>query len=173
MAEVDLELASRRELFQYVSSNPGVHFRAIVDEFEYAKGTVQYHLRWLTEHELVTASDDGKYTRYYSAADFDETDRIVMNALRRKYSRRVLAHLLVDGPLSTTVLSDRLDKATSTVSWHLSTLSDADLVSKERDGRRVVYDVTDPDHVTSLYVAHQRTITDRVVDNLLGLWDAY
>ncbi|MFB6121475.1 MAG: winged helix-turn-helix transcriptional regulator, partial [Halobacteriaceae archaeon] len=118
-------------------------------------------------------SDDGKYTRYYPAADFDEADQTVMNALRREYSRRILAHLLSDGPLSTTELSDRLDKAQSTVSWHLSKLADADLVTKERDGRSVVYEVTNPDRVTYLYTIHRQSFTDRVVDRLLGLWDGY
>ncbi|MFB6352744.1 MAG: winged helix-turn-helix transcriptional regulator, partial [Halobacteriales archaeon] len=122
---------------------------------------------------LIEVSDDGKYTRYYPAAEFDATDRAVMNALRREYSRRILAHLLVDGPLSTTTLSDRLGKAQSTVSWHLSKLADAGLVTKERDGRRVVYAVSDARRVNSLYATYRRSFTDKVVDRLLGLWDGY
>ena len=173
MADPDLELESRRALYQHVADNPGVHFRALLEEFEYAQGTIQYQLRWLTDEGLVEESDDGKYTRYYPAAEFDAADRDVMNALRREYSRRILAHLVVDGPLSTTELSERLDKAKSTVSWHLSNLSDAGLVTKERDGRSVVYEVSDPDRVTYLYTVHQLSFTDKVVDRLLGLWDNY
>lgn len=173
MSEPDLELESRRALYQYVADNPGVHFRALLDEFGYAKGTIQYQLRWLADEDLVEVSDDGKYTRYYPTAEFGEADRTVMNALRRKYSRRILAHLLADGPLSTTELSDRLDKSKSTISWHLSNLSEAALVTKERDGRSVVYEVSDPDRVTYFYTVYQRSFTDRVVDRLLGLWDSY
>lgn len=173
MGESDLELASRRAIYQHVVANPGVHFRAILDEFDYAQGTIQYQLRWLDEHDLVEVSDDGKYTRYYPVADFDDADRVVMNALRRKYSRRILAQLLAAGPLTTTQLSERLDKAKSTVSWHLSNLAEAGLVRKERDGRRVVYEVSDPEHVKYLYTVHRRSFTDRVVDRLLGLWDGY
>nr|WP_231751622.1 metalloregulator ArsR/SmtB family transcription factor [Halogeometricum sp. CBA1124] len=96
-----------------------------------------------------------------------------MNALRREYSRRILAHLLTDGPLSTTELSDRVDKAQSTVSWHLSKLAEANLVTKERDGRSVVYEINDPDRIKYLYTVHQRSFTDKVVDRMLGLWDGY
>jgi len=173
MSEPDLELDSRRALYQHIADNPGVHFRALLDEFEYAKGTVQYQLRWLADDGLVEVADDGKFTRYYPAAEFDEADRTVMNALRRKYSRRVLAHLLADGPLSTTELGDRLEKSKSTISWHLSNLAEAGLVTKEREGRSVVYEVSDPDRVRYLYTVHQRSFTDRVVDRLLGLWDSY
>ncbi|MDQ2074533.1 metalloregulator ArsR/SmtB family transcription factor [Haloarcula sp. H-GB4] len=173
MSEPDLELDSRRAIYQRVADTPGVHFRALLNDLEYAQGTLQYHLRWLADEGLIDVSDDGKYTRYYPAAEFDEGDQAVMNALRREYSRRILAHLLADGPLSTTELSDRLDKAQSTISWHLSKLSEADLVTKERDGRSVVYEVSDPDQVKYLYTIHQRSFTDKVVDRILGLWDGY
>lgn len=173
MPEPDLELASRRAIYQHVADNPGLHFRALLDDLDYAKGTLQYHLQWLVNEDLVEVSDDGKYTRYYPTAAFDETDQAVMNALRREYSRRILAHLLADGPLTTTELSERLEKAQSTVSWHLSNLSDAGLLTKERNGRRVVYDVTDPERVTYLYTTYRRTFTDRIVDRLLDLWDSY
>jgi len=173
MTDPDLELASRRAIYQRIADTPGVHFRALLEELEYAQGTLQYHLRWLADEELVDVSSDGKYTRYYPAAEFDEADRAVMNALRREYSRRILAHLLADGALSTTQLSDRLDKAQSTVSRHLSNLATADLVTKEREGRSVVYEVSNPDRVKYLYTVHQRSFTDKVVDRILGLWDNY
>jgi len=173
MPDSDLELDSRRTIYQRIADTPGVHFRALLDELEYAQGTLQYQLRWLADEGLIDVSDDGKYTRYYPAVEFDEADRTVMNALRREYSRRILAHLLADGPLSTTQLTDRLDKAQSTVSWHLSKLAEADLVTKERDGRSVVYEVSDPDRVEYLYTVHQLSFTDKVVDRILGLWDGY
>lgn len=173
MNEGDIEVASRRAIYQEIADSPGIHFRALLDTLPYAQGTLQYHLRQLADEDLIDVSNDGKYTRYYPAADFDEAEQTVMNALRREYSRRILAHLLADGPLSTTDLSDRLDKAQSTVSWHLSKLADADLVTKERDGRRVVYDVEKPDRVKYLYTIHQQSFTDRVVDRLLGLWEGY
>ena len=173
MSEPDLELDSRRAIYQRIADTPGIHFRALLEELDYAQGTLQYQLRWLADEGLIEASDDGKYTRYYPEADFDEADQTVMNALRREYSRRILAHLLADGPLSTNELSDRIGKADSTVSWHLSNLADADLVTKDRDGRSVVYRVSDPDRVAYLYTVHRQSFTDRVVDRLLGLWESY
>lgn len=169
----DIELESRRAIYHAIADTPGIHFRALLDELDYAQGTLQYQLRWLAEEGLIDVSDDGKYTRYYPAAEFDDADQTVMNALRREYSRRILAHLLADGALSTTELSDRLGKAQSTVSWHLSKLADADLVAKKRDGQQVLYRVSDPDRVRYLYTIHRKSFTDRIVDRLLGLWERY
>lgn len=173
MTDPELDLESRRAIYQHIVANPGVHFRGLLDALDYAQGTVQYHLRWLEKQGLLEVSDDGKFTRYYSADSFDEVDQLVMNALRREYARRIIAHLLTAGPLTTAQLSDRLGKSPSTVSWHLSKLADAGLVSKERHGRTVAYELADPDRITYLYTIYRKSFTDRVVDRLLDLWDSY
>ncbi|MFB6170804.1 MAG: winged helix-turn-helix transcriptional regulator [Haloarculaceae archaeon] len=166
-------LESRREIYQLVEETPGIHFRRLLDHLEYAQGTVQYHLHQLADEGLVEVADDGKFTRYYPAGEFSEADQAVLNALRRTYSRRVIAYLLAEGPLTTSALSDRMEKSPSTVSWHLSKLHDAGLVEKERDGASVYYSLTDPDRARTLYTVYRGSFTDRLVDRLLGLWDSY
>ncbi|WP_136716331.1 winged helix-turn-helix transcriptional regulator [Halorientalis salina] len=173
-ADVDeLELESRRAIYKAIEATPGIHFRALLDDLEYAQGTLQYHIRWLADADLVESSTDGKYTRYYPEGSFDEGDQAVMNALRRQCARRILAYLVNDGPMTTSELSECIDKAASTVSFHLSQLEAADLVTGERDGRAVQYDVTDPDRIARLYAVHHRSFTDRLVDGLFDLWDSY
>ncbi|MFB6107910.1 MAG: winged helix-turn-helix transcriptional regulator [Haloplanus sp.] len=166
-------LESRREIYQLVADEPGAHFRRLLGRVEYAQGTLQYHLRRLAEDGLVAVEDDGKYTRYYPAEEFSAADRTVMNALRRTYSRRIIAYLLAEGELTTAELSDELGKSRSTVSWHLSKLHDAGLVEKDRRGVAVYYSLVDPDRARRLYTVYRGSFTDRLVDRLLGLWDAY
>lgn len=168
-----LDLESRRTIFQTVSDNPGIHFRELLERLDYAQGTLQYHLRNLERTDLLVSEDDGKYTRYYAAGEFDESDRAVINALRREYARRIIAHLAADGPQTTSGLAERLDKSPSTVSWHLSKLDDAGLVDRDRRGRSVYYVLTDPDRVTYLYTIYRKSLKDRVVDRLFDLWDTY
>src|SRR6056297_3760871 len=79
MSESDLELASRRAIYQQIADTPGIHFRALLKDLDYAQGTLQYHLRWLADEGLLDVSDDGKYTRYYPAETFDDVDRTAMN----------------------------------------------------------------------------------------------
>ena len=167
------ELESRRRIYRLVEDNPGIHFREVLARLDYAQGTVQYHLRRIADEGLIDVADDGQYTRYYPAASFTEADREVMAALRRTYSRRIIAYLLADGPLTTSELADRVEKAPSTVSWHLSKLHDSGLVTKERAGVSVEYALADPDRARYLYTVYQGSFADRLVDRLLGLWNAY
>jgi len=169
---VEPELDSRREIYRTVRGSPGIHFRGLLRELDYAQGTLQYHLRWLVEEGLVETDDDGEYTRYYTA-EFEPEDRAVMNALRREYSRRIVACIAADGPQTTNGLADRLERAPSTISWHLSRLHDAGVVTKERAGQHVEYALDDPERVMRLYTVHKRSFTDRLVDNILGIWEEY
>lgn len=171
-ARAEPELESRRAIYRSVRASPGVHFRGLLRELDYAQGTLQYHLRWLVDEGLVEAVDDGEYTRYYPS-EFEPEDWAVMNALRREYSRRIVAILAAEGPQTTNGLAERLGKAQSTISWHLSRLHDAGVVTKSRVGQSVEYDLEDRDRVMRLYTVHQRSFTDRLVDNVLGIWDDY
>jgi len=169
----DIDLESRREIYTSIDANPGIHFSDLLDRLDYAQGTLQYYVRQLEDEGLVEVSDDGKFTRYYAAGEFASDEQAIMNAFRRKYSRRIIAHLVVDEALTTSQLSDRLGKSPSTVSWHLSKLVDAGVAERNRDGQRVFYRLTDPGRATYLYTVYQGSFTDTVVDRLLGLWNQF
>ena len=167
----EIDLDSRREIYQTIRETPGIHFRELFRHHDYAQGTLQYHVQWLLKHDLLEAESDGEYTRYYPAEDFSSGDKTVLNALRRKYSREIIAHLATDGSLTTTELAERVEKSPSTVSWHLSRLHEVGLVEKERHGRAVVYSLTDRDRVLTLYTAHEASFTDQLLDALLDIWE--
>lgn len=174
MSDDRLELESRREIYASVRDAPGIHVRELERRHDYAKGTLQYHLRELERAGLVEAHDDGKFTRYYASDDgFDDDDRAVLSALRRKNSRRIVAYLAAEGPLSTSELAARIERSPSTTSWHLSRLAEAGVVEKERDGRAVNYSLTDPERVERLYTTYRRSVTDRLLDGVLDVWDGY
>jgi len=174
MSDDRLELESRREIYATIRDAPGVHVRELERRHEYAKGTLQYHLGELERAGLVEAHDDGKFTRYYTSDDaFDSEDRAVLSALRRQNSRRIVAYLAAEGSLSTSGLAERIDRSASTTSWHLSRLAEAGVVEKRRDGREVHYSLADPARVERLYTTYRRSVTDRLLDNLLDVWDGY
>ncbi len=169
----DLELESRRKIYKGIEDNPGINFRGLLDMLDYAQGTLQYHLDWLEKNGIVDVSKDGKYTRYYPSESFEKIDQNVMNALRRKYSRRIIAYLISKGSMSTSELTECIDKSKSTISWHLSKLNEEGLVEKERKGRSVQYSLVDKDKAKYLYTIYNQSFTDKVVDELLGIWDKY
>jgi DNA-binding transcriptional ArsR family regulator len=57
-------------------------------------------------------------------------------------TRRDILDLLRDGPQPVHVIAERFDMARPSVSEHLKTLLDAELVTETRDGRHRIYTVT-------------------------------
>ncbi|MFA5862383.1 MAG: winged helix-turn-helix transcriptional regulator [Candidatus Thermoplasmatota archaeon] len=169
----DPELESRRRIHQTIQQHPGLHFRELLGRVALAQGTLQYHLHGLEADGLVAVSQDGGFTRYYATTRVRPEDRPLMDALRREYARRILAHLVAEGPLTTQALSERIGKAPSTVSWHISRLVDAGLLTRTRAAQEVRYALVDRDRVLYLYTTFRGSFTDRLVDRLLGLWDSY
>lgn len=168
-----LELENRRRIFQTIESHPGLHFRELQSRLGVAHGTLQYHLDRLVDEGLIAVSEDRGFTRYHPKTRLREEDRRLIDALRREYGRRILAHLASEGPLTTQALSARLGRSASTVSWHLARLAENGLVQRERTGQEVQYSLVDGARLVHLYTLYRASFTDRLVDRLLGLWDAY
>jgi len=113
----------------------------------------------------------GDYTGYYARGVFEEGEKMVLEALRRKHARRILAHLLTYPGGSHGDLVDALGKAPSTVSWHLSSLKEEELVEKrEVEEEKGLY-VVEPEKVKRLYLRYERSFFDKLVDGMVELWD--
>src|SRR5438128_11674467 len=65
MDEEFLAVKTRRDLYEFVRRNPGFHLREISRELNLSITLVDYHLRFLEKHELLTSAMDGEYKRYY------------------------------------------------------------------------------------------------------------
>ena len=65
MDEDVLAVKTRRDLYQYVRSNPGFHLREIARALNLSITLADYHLRFLEKNELVSWSMDGEYKRDY------------------------------------------------------------------------------------------------------------
>jgi DNA-binding transcriptional ArsR family regulator len=56
-------------------------------------------------------------------------------------TRREILQLLRDGPKSSGEIAEHFSSAWATISRHLAILRDAELVSTERDGSSIIYDL--------------------------------
>src|SRR5437899_12320346 len=68
MDEEFLAVKTRRDLYEFVRRNPGFHLREISRELNLSITLVDYHLRFLEKHELLTSAVDGEYKRFYPSS---------------------------------------------------------------------------------------------------------
>lgn len=141
-----LENDRRRAVYETIAAEPGTYLSQVSERSDVALSTVRHHVRVLEEEGLVTATKVNGKRRYYLDDDPDEgapTDADVANvelhaALQESAKRDVLEALSRVGASPNGRLADELDCDPSTVSHHLSSLEDAGLVIREKDGRSVV-----------------------------------
>lgn len=165
MSEVRSNIRSR------VRADPGIHFNELVRELDLAAGQTQYHVRKLVRSdELVSERLYGR-THYYPTA-FDPWDRRTLALLRRETCRDVFYFLSEHGPSRPDDVADGLGIARSTLEWHLSHLSEGDLVEKRYDERgHVVLHLVDPERTARLLSRVTPTAPDRLVDRFMRLAD--
>ncbi|WP_280536491.1 ArsR family transcriptional regulator [Halopenitus sp. POP-27] len=156
---------TRDRIRRHVHATPGLHFRRIGRDLDLATGQVQYHLRRLTREGTVVKEPVGGKTHYF-APSFDPWDRRTIAFLRRETARGIVVRLAADGDRRPGTLAADLDLAESTVSWHLSTLAEHDIVEKSPSSPMTV-SLTRPARTAQLVDTVSPSVSDRLVDRFL------
>ena len=161
---------TRTRVRRHVRDTPGTHFNRVGRELDIATGQVQYHLRRLVrDDELVVERVAGR--SHYLDPSFEPWERRTLAFLRRETAREIIVRLHADGPVRQAALTDELDLARSTVSWHASTLADAGIVERSAD-RPVSLTLARPDRTAELLDTVSPSLPDRIVDRFVRTVDS-
>lgn len=134
-----LEQSTRAAVYERVHDAPGATLADIADAVGVTKSTVRYHVRVLREAGLVDATEAAGALRVAPAdADVD-----LVASLNAPGTGAVLDAVAEHEPATVSSIASSSDRAPSTVSHHLSTLEERELVERERDGEAVVTTLTD------------------------------
>ncbi len=78
-----LDQPTRLEIYSYIKSNPGTHFRGICNSLGLPVGVVQYHLNVLERAGLVTVHVDGQNKRFFEQNNtYTKTDMQLISLMR-------------------------------------------------------------------------------------------
>ena len=163
---------TRRDLFQYVRSNPGFHLREIARALNLSITLADYHLRFLEKNELVSWTMDGEYKRYYPRSQPGDVDarpaltddqKIILAYLRQPVPFRVLAYLMEREAASHKEILEHVPVSPSTLSHHLKKMQYAGVLARaeERGGYRVA---------TPAMVARLMATYDLATPDQIGTW---
>jgi len=165
-----LDVGARKRIFDFVSSSPGCHLRELQRRLGIPLGTLEYHLKYLVDREYLSIRDEGGYKRYYPVGTMRSVDKNILSLLRQDIPRRLVMHLLLHPNSKFGDLAERFDVAPSTLSFHVTKLLKAGIVSKTRQGRETTYKVENEHEVAMVLIAHRRSFLDVLVDSFVGTW---
>lgn len=126
-----LDHFTRGQIYEYIKSNPGVHYSQIMHRFELKNGTLSHHLNILEKQEYIKSQMDGMYRRFYptgmkiKAKDINflsEIQRNILNVIRKKEG------------ISQSKIARELGRSRRIINYHVNLLADAGIIRVERHG---------------------------------------
>ena len=161
---------TRSRVCQHVRATPGVHFNQIKRDLDLATGQVQYHLKRLVDAGELDVERVGGRAHYFDL-DFDPWERRTLAYLRRETAREIILRLHADGPTQPSTLTDELGLARSTVAWHVSNLTEADVLVKSTQ-RPTTVRLAHPERTAELLETVSPSLPDRLVDRFIRTVDS-
>ncbi len=163
-------METRRRIYDHVCDVPGVHLRQIQRDLEMPLGTLEYHLRQLERHDLVTTREDGRFKAYFPTEGMDRRDRDYLYFLRQEMPRRLALQIADQPDIGFQELKENMPVSGSTVSFHLKKLVEAGLIEDEKVGRQKIYRATDPERIQRIVVRYRKSFADDLVDRFADAW---
>jgi len=180
MDEEFLAVKTRRDLYEFVRRNPGFHLREISRELNLSITLVDYHLRFLEKHELLTSAMDGEYKRFYprsvpGAADarpaLSDSEKQVLAFLRQPVPLRAIAFLMEHDAATHKEILEHVPVSPSTLSHHLKKMQAAGLI-EHADPRERGYRVTAPKSVARIMATYELATADQI-DTFVRVWGEF
>jgi DNA-binding transcriptional ArsR family regulator len=131
--------ATRTQIYDYITANPGVNFRGICNTLGLSIGLAQFHLGVLTKAGLVSAIRDGKYKRFFTAKRFSKKQMRIIAVLRHKSEGSILKTLLEKTQVSHSELTNELSITSQGLTWNMNRLEKTHLITESKDGKRLLY----------------------------------
>jgi predicted transcriptional regulator len=125
-----LEHQTREKLFNYIQTNPGIHYRGIMNALGLSMGVQTHHLNMLERQGYIKSLQDGPYRRFYPKDMKVDTDLLLTDP-----QQAILDAIKINPGISQSKIASDLQMTKKTVYYNVSQLKDAGLVFIDKDGR--------------------------------------
>jgi DNA-binding MarR family transcriptional regulator len=139
-----LEFKRRREIYEYVNHNSGLHMRDISRKLNIPFTSLKYHLNYLEKKGFIISRDDGKYKRYFISLEVGEKEKMILNCLRRRTTLHIILWFFIAMQCSQKDISRYLEKHPATISFHLRKMIQANIIDQVSIENGVIHNDTTP-----------------------------
>jgi predicted transcriptional regulator len=164
-----LENEHRREIYNFVKENPGLHLRELQRRLKMPLSTLEYHLDYLEKKEILALEDDRRYCRYF-AEKLTPDDKELLSVLRQKRLLEIILQTLSEEQICFKELSHKIMIADSTLSHYLGILTQKEILIKERIGTETCYKLKSEKRILRSLFCYKSSFVDKLVDKVLSLF---
>ena len=145
LREEDILEGVRKEIFDYISENPGEHLAGITRQFGMSSSSARHHLDVLEWSDRIVSHRSGKqkhfypnkngYRQYTQGFEYKE----IMAILKNDTCRGMVKVIISNDKANQKMIAQALQIHPSTVNWHAKRLRGAQIIFKSRDGKDIHY----------------------------------
>lgn len=145
LREDDVLDGLRKDIYAYISENPGEHLAEITRQFNISSSSARHHLDVLEWSDKIVSHKSGKqkhfypnmngYRRYTSGFEYKE----IMATLKNDTTRDMVKFLIKHEGSNQKMIAQALNIHPSTVNWHAKRLKSACILVKTKDGKDIHY----------------------------------
>lgn len=168
----ELDLETRRQIFELISDFPGLHFREILRRLDISSGNLNYHLNYLIKHEVLVAIADGNLKRYYLVGKIKGEEKRILACLRNETARGLVLFLLLNPETQFADIAKHFDLTPSKLAYHLNKLGKKNIVEKKREGRVTIYRVIDEEAVANVLITYRPAFLDDLIEKFIESWES-
>jgi hypothetical protein len=144
-AQPSLNQSTRAEIYSFVESNPGIHFRGICDNLGLSIGRAQYHTGILVSAGFLTVYSDGKIKRFFVRGKYSLAKMKIISMLRHQTRGDILKIISERKTVSHSELANKLDITSQGLTWQMNQLEKEAIVKETNDGLRLIYSIKESD----------------------------
>jgi predicted transcriptional regulator len=131
--------STRTEIYAYIETNPGMHFRGVVNGLGLTIGLAEYHLGVLKRAGLVSFIRDGRYKRFFAFGKFSKKEITAISLMRHQAIRRIFQTLLERKRASHSEIARQLSMTSQALTWQMNYVKEAKLIQCETEGTKTLY----------------------------------
>ena len=125
-----LKQDTRRNIYDYIASNPGACFSSIMKDLKLKNGVTSYHLAMLEREGYIKSKNTGSFKRVYVKGT--STQEVPLSKIRR-----AIIQIIMDNPgISQTDIASKLGLSNQVVNYHIRIMKEANFVNIVKDGFR-------------------------------------
>ena len=160
----------REKIFQFVDESPGIRYRELLRTTGLTNGVLSYHLNLLDNSGKVRINRvNDRVTRYFSHdVPIDEFNLIGL--FRQPTTRKIIMYILESGNCGFNDIVIHTKKVPSTISWHLSKLSDANIIKVQKQNEFKYYEIgINKLKLEDLLSKYKSGFTEKIVDDYVDM----
>jgi predicted transcriptional regulator len=141
----ELNQTTRANIYTYVESNPGMHFRGICEGLSLSVGMVQYHTGILAGAGFLTVYSDGKMQRFFIAKKYSNRKMWIISLLRHKTAGSILKIISRKPAVSHGELASQLAISSQGLTWQMHNLKEDGVIQETSNGLKITYTLNKTD----------------------------